>query len=244
MTTGYRLIQYCGQRNARGGARNHRKGINMGTDIHGRVQIRWDKDQPYRDAGEIERERNYMAFAILAGVRNWYGFAGCKTHEPLEPIDEPRGLPADFADGVQDGYIDVYDYAFTTKEGDKIKGEYFMGDHSFSWLTLREINEWSGWDKRAQMSGILEASEFTRVETTGDTPREWSGGVWGNGVVIVSADEARAGKEHTHVRHEWSVPVDHYVRPYKAWFDYLTEKHSWLLDTDPDAVRIVFGFDS
>ena len=71
----------------------------MGTDIHGgfikvtggvqneggltkeAVKTSWNMD------------RNYTLFAILAGVRNGYGFAGCYRHEPLTPIAEGRGKP-------------------------------------------------------------------------------------------------------------------------------------------------------
>ena len=57
-------------------------------------------------------DRNYTVFAVLANVRN-------DGH--VTPIDRARGLPADAARrGGEDG---DWDY----------------GDHSFSWLTLREL---------------------------------------------------------------------------------------------------------
>ena len=63
-------------------------------------------------------------------------------------------------------------------------------------------------------------------------------------MVVVSADEARAGVEHTHVQYEWQVPFTHSTKTFRAWVDYLNIKHGWLLERDPAAVRIVFGFDS
>lgn len=46
----------------------------MGTDIHGRIQRRYN-DGRYEDIGEIEGDRNYTVFAILAGVRNGSGLS-------------------------------------------------------------------------------------------------------------------------------------------------------------------------
>ena len=59
----------------------------MGCDIHGVVQVRYDKDGEYSDAGPIEDSRNYLVFAMLAGVRNSYD---------IKPISSPRGVPQDF----------------------------------------------------------------------------------------------------------------------------------------------------
>ena len=56
----------------------------MGTDIHGVLQIKdhngWETVQ------EINRDRNYLLFNILAGVRN----------KEAQCISIPRGLPEDF----------------------------------------------------------------------------------------------------------------------------------------------------
>jgi len=217
----------------------------MGTDIHGRIQFRYAEDAKYKDVGEIERDRNYNVFAMLAGVRNGVGFAGVKTHEPLVPISEPRGLPDDLETLPDDDTaIAIYSYDFVDAEEEQVRGRYWLGDHSHSWLTLTEINAWDGWGKRLACTGILEAAEFKRIEAEGGEPREWSGGCWGPSVVIVPAEEARAGKPHTHVRHEWTVPFVQYAGVFKAWLDYMTLKHGWLLKKDPDSVRIVFGFDS
>lgn len=64
----------------------------MGTDIHGGfIKVVKDKfgnvvsKQPIKTNWNFDR--NYTLFAILAGVRNGYGFAGCYRHEPLQPCD-------------------------------------------------------------------------------------------------------------------------------------------------------------
>jgi hypothetical protein len=194
----------------------------MGTDIHGRIQARWGKDQPYEDEGPIEDGRNYRVFAMLAGVRNGFGFAGVETHEPLTPISEPRGLP----EGVE--------------ESDDI----WFGDHSFSWLTLTEILAWDGWEKTLANRGVVEAEEYAAMKREGRGPKAWSGGVFGGSTVVVGHKLADAGEPHTHVAIEWECPFVDYATVYRKWFDYLEAKYGWRLEDDPAAVRIVFGFDS
>lgn len=57
----------------------------MGTDIHGVFQA-FDNGQ-WRDVeSSYEQDRHYQLFAVLAGVRNGYGFAGVPTGEPVTPI--------------------------------------------------------------------------------------------------------------------------------------------------------------
>lgn len=212
----------------------------MGTDIHGRIQFRYSDDGGYVDAGEIERDRNYNVFAMLAGVRNGCGFAGIKTHYPLVPISEPRGLPSDL--GIADVYINIP--AGWNDDGSEKFIEYWLGDHSHSWLSLTEINAWGGWSKQLSCTGVITADEFKRIESEGGTPNNWSGDVRGGNTVIVSPDDARSGVPHTHVRYEWAVPFTQYTRSFKAWLDYMMVKHEWRIERDPEAVRIVFGFDS
>ena len=90
----------------------------MGTDIHlcieQKVDGAWrylgttegwyeeDGKDPTPSPGIIDPSvletlggRCYMFFAIIAGIRNGFGFAGTPTHTPLEPIQEDRGYPED-----------------------------------------------------------------------------------------------------------------------------------------------------
>ncbi|MBP7622431.1 MAG: hypothetical protein KA763_00555 [Xanthomonadales bacterium] len=210
----------------------------MGTDIHGRLQYRYSKDSKYIDGGEIENDRNYRVFAMLAGVRNGRGFAGVRTHVPIVPISEPRGIPSDCNASGEDLQLSVY-------RGDAmVNGRYWLGDHSHSWLTLAEILEWPGWGGPLDRTGVLDADEFKRIEANGGTPESWCGGVSGSDVIVVSATDARRGAPHTHVRYDWAVPFSESVKTFRAWVDYIHLKHGWLLRNDPEAVRIVFGFDS
>lgn len=62
--------------------------------------------------GEPFGWRNYGVFSFLAGVRNY---------SDVPPLSEPRGLPDDLK--VPDGE----------------DGEFWLGDHSYSWLSVAEL---------------------------------------------------------------------------------------------------------
>lgn len=193
----------------------------MGTDIHGSLQKRWGKEMPYETIGPIEDTRNYRVFAALAGVRNGFGFAGCQTHEAMEPISAPRGLPSGLpADGE--------DY----------------GDHSWSWLYLREVLDWKGWDMELQETGVVSLAEYKEMERDGLlVPKEWSSGVMGRDIVVVDESEVITPNA-THVQIKWKRPMREACKTFVLWLEYLKSAHGWRLKNDPDALRLVFGFDS
>jgi len=99
----------------------------MGTDIHMAVEVRkdgvWQNVTPFRNGytpePEYYEERNYDLFAILADVRNGYGFAGVVTSSGFVPLDQPRGIPPNASDDVRKWC-----------EG---------GDHSHSYCTVAEL---------------------------------------------------------------------------------------------------------
>jgi hypothetical protein len=72
----------------------------------------------------IWTSRWYYLFAILAGVRNQWG---------IKPIADKKGFPLDASDEVREEY-EYWDFS----------------GHSHSWLTLKEIEEWDGWDSATQ----------------------------------------------------------------------------------------------
>jgi hypothetical protein len=146
----------------------------MGCDIHSLVQTRkgptapWvavkelpvpeDWAQYYGTKGhEAFYGRDYSLFAFLAGVRN---YAECT------PICPQKDLPRDIVDGA---YIDPkygFDYHYV------IDGKpTYIGDHSYSWLTLRELlnfnyDQWFS-DEREKMyrtyRDFLAGSDLWRV---------------------------------------------------------------------------------
>jgi len=54
-------------------------------------------------------DRNYNAFAILADVRNGYGFAGCDTGDGFVPISTPKGFPDDMCEEVRKIFCGPWD---------------------------------------------------------------------------------------------------------------------------------------
>jgi hypothetical protein len=63
--------------------------------------------------------RDYDLFAILADVRNGYGFGGFGSGEAVEPMSSGRGLPGDISP--------------------EAKTQACTGDHSATWVSLLEI---------------------------------------------------------------------------------------------------------
>lgn len=64
------------------------------------------------------QERNYLLFSILANVRNYW--------DKLKPISEPKGIPEDASDDTKKWLEEA--------------------DHSFSYLTLEELEKFK-WDE-------------------------------------------------------------------------------------------------
>lgn len=102
----------------------------MGCDIHGVAQERWGEQGTWYNDIPVEDGRNYALFAALADVRNYGG---------ITPIDQPRGLPADFEVNAQGGVEAMYGQA-----------NVWMGEHSFTWFTLDELIEWPGWGQAVE----------------------------------------------------------------------------------------------
>ena len=199
----------------------------MGTDIHPIVQVRieekWVDHEWPSGAGDYDWEatedsplatrafmglqaRNYALFAILAGVRNGIGFAGCKTGEAVEPIAEQRGLPGDYID-KDDTDLDSW-----------------LGDHSFTWMTLQEILDWLGWGKPLVKCGMVRMA--AKRDDKG-RPLEWCGEVFG-----------KDAEDYEH--EEWKADLKESV----GWFWTATVPYLKSLATDPKDVRLVMGFDS
>lgn len=107
----------------------------MGCDIHGVLQVRYDRSYGWRTKEEIDRERNYTLFSILAGVRDCI---------ESSPISEPRGVPSDMDATVE--YVKT-DYYVTTENEECVPAIAWLGDHSHSHITFAEIYEWTGWTK-------------------------------------------------------------------------------------------------
>ncbi len=170
--------------------------------------------------------RSYMVFAVLAGVRNGFGFAGVPTHEPLKPIAEPRGLPGD---------------RDRTGEGDG-EDDWDYGDHSYSWVTVEELLSYD-WEYRLPVVGVFsrrayESEEFQAWNRMKAPPVVYSGGVSGRDVLVVSEPDVARRSDWTHVGLSWEESVAEHCADFREIIPALCEIGR------PNEVRLVFGFDS
>ena len=213
----------------------------MGTDIHTIAQIKSNYSGKWETkADNIANEwRSYDTFAVLANVRNGYGFAGCDTGEGWEPIDEPRGLP----NGIETSHKWNWDAR-----------EKWLGDHNHSWVTLAElksaIKKYES--KPYKINGVLRRENFLKWQATGGTPNSWCGGVSGWSIRQVSDKEfiklkkTGLGADVTHIETSWEVPALSrltYLRNCIRHLE-LIKDTSYDDDLSDDDIRMVFGFDS
>ena len=209
----------------------------MGTDIHSMWQKKTEKgwediENPYKE------RRHYQLFAVLAGVRNGYGCAGCPTGEAVEPISEPRGLPDDF--DVYGGMHPINSIEFVPEEDrewyeDRL--EVWMGDHSYSWLTADEMLEWYENAPTVIQMGIIEREQY-EIWDKKSSPESYCGGISGPNVLLIN-DDLGDMKEHinwTHIRIKWKQNLNEELQYFFDIVKSQKEKYG--------EVRFVFGFDS
>lgn len=215
----------------------------MGTDIHGvwqkRVNDRWE-DIP----SNYEQHRDYQLFAVLADVRNGYGFAGVPLGQSVTPISAPRGLPADFraADGEHyrtsidnvPPHAQKFYLKFNYVHGDGTI-ELSMGDHSHSWLTANEMLEWFKFAPPVLITGIIDRETYNKWDHKSE-PESYCGGVYGPDVVM--ANDPDTLQNWTHIRVTWE---QHLRLSLAYFFDEVQRLHNLH---HPAEVRFVFGFDS
>lgn len=243
----------------------------MGCDIHLVVEVRnengeWERALPppeARDPWLVEQaakldtgsrykdrekyvwfdDRNYNLFAILADVRNGFDFV---------PISEPRGLPDDLSPEVQK-IADGMD--------DEESNDVSLGDHSQSWLTLKELLDYD-WGRGTTEGGWVDVKNFLVWQREG-CPRSWSQSVgggqvehlsWrdmkryieadyikfsGDGESYTSVFDAIAGPRRYFAYVEWPIDGTQVSERFHKVFIPALQK----LGKSED-VRIVFGFDS
>ena len=214
----------------------------MGTDIHGGfIKVVKDKfgnvvsKQPIKTNWNFDR--NYTLFAILAGVRNGYGFAGCYRHEPLQPIAEGRGIP-EFISVVEERTEELYNKYYGRWDDEEEFG-CWLGDHSYTHMTVNEILEWKGWNNHLSQGGVVSVEHYEETVAKGKEPESWCGGISGGGVVTVAEDEYKSGAKATHVKCFWKSEQS------------LGERYDWFLEGIErikneygEDVYLVIGFDN
>jgi dihydrofolate reductase len=198
----------------------------MGCDIHGVFQKQDSKTKTWEDVeSKYEGDRHYQLFAVLAGVRNGYGFAGCPIGDAVKPISEPRGFPRDF---VLDA---VNDQNYVCHRG------MWMGDHSHSWLTGKQLLKWYTNACTVTKTGILDREVYEAWDKK-SFPTSYCGGIDGPRIVVVKDTEKarKAQPQWTHIRCTWKSSLKDEL---KYFFDEVQR-----LQTKYGNIRFVFGFDN
>lgn len=181
----------------------------MGTDVHGGF-IKYNKETGEKLAVKTNWEmyRDYTLFAILAGVRNGFGFAGCYRHEPLTPIAEGRGIPYWLEVNEECHCPELHNKGYGRYVDEQEFGEY-LGDHSFTYMTIDEILSWHGWDSELQVVGVLDKDHYLDTLYIGKTPVRWYGGISGDDTHTVEENVFKTlllvgdGKYVTHISCKW-----------------------------------------
>jgi len=224
----------------------------MGCDIHVFVE-RFDREKnkwfaadnwiknnngdvgvPYDE--RIYSGRNYNLFAILANVRNGRGFAGIKTGEGFDPIDEPRGLPVDVTREVRaemDGWGD--------------------DGHSHSYVGLRELLEYDFDGKAVKQYGVISSKDYEAWSKNRGEPSVYWGASFGPEEITL--DEAKYlrsvanGQDFTgknvNVRVSWVQSYRDAVGKDSEFFTKTMPRMLELSQTNyREDVRLVFCFDN
>ena len=226
----------------------------MGTDIHLFVEKReadgkwvsadeWSEELGYSRARHFYSDRSYDTFAILADVRNGYGFAGVPTGRGFKPISEPKGWPSDLSEELK-------------RESEGI-------EHTPSHLTLKELLEYD-WTQQTIKVGMINGPQFYQwsrwQQSAGEGPDSWCGSIDGGGIVHVEQAEMKRQVEMLKAkfknRAELSEAIDKqlgnvYTRV--SWsVTYAQAAQGFIIGClmrllrlgKPEDVRIVFYFDS
>lgn len=229
----------------------------MGCDIHFFVEKK--VDGAWQLQGEVAPDnegwpgftgpkfydgRNYNLFAILADVRNGWGFAGIKTGEGFKPIGDARGVPEDASEGYK-----------------QLVNGWGVDGHSHSHFLLRELLDYD-WTQTTQLQGWCNMSEWRRWSRwnrrNGLGPDQYSGAVSGAGVKHISAEEADALFEGLSAQEaDQAVEKNATTFALAIWqVPYYIAAGSFVSETIPrllklaggtqhlDDVRIIFFFDN
>lgn len=228
----------------------------MGTDIHGGfikkggVSSRGETLENIAIETSWGLDRDYTLFAILADVRNGYGFAGTYRHEPLQAIAPSRGIPS-WLRTEEDTYCEELTnnwYGSEYSDLDEAKYGTDLGDHSFTYMTLSEIINWGGWDNYLSQGGVVSKEHYEKTISKGNNPECWCGGVAGTEVHVVDESTYKTltefcnyeGKQTTHINCRWKS--DETLREMYQWFlDEITRIGD---EYGYEDVYLVVGFDS
>ena len=206
----------------------------MGCDIHYTFQ-RKDENNNWVDTNDGQEYgkdnyigRNYLLFSVLAGVRNGFGFANTPTYVPIEPIDEPRGIPQDIN----------YDFDYEFTDDDENCSRVWYGDHSYSYLTSDEILDYFKTKRAVSRCGVITLAAYYEWDGVRQ-PDMWCGAISGPNVSTFDTQGVRGcviPDYYTHVKIEWQVDLEESLAYFVESIKQLHAKYG--------VVRLVFGFDN
>ncbi len=199
----------------------------MGTDIHLTAEV-FEDGRWHLAEVDLPEYRNYRAFAVLADVRNGYTFAGMDSGDPVIPISYPRGFPKDMSLELRE-LLDVEDEEDWL--GDEGMGDFsvddeepeviWLGDHSFSWVTLEELINYD-LDQPVTLRGRVSPEAARRWRENREPPNAVAAYASNPGLVTL----------------EWQRPLRESASLVVDLIDALRPLG------EPRDVRIVFGFDN
>lgn len=238
----------------------------MGTDIHMFAEkINTWPNEEQRKTGKVWEaravppyftDRNYRLFAALGNVRNGYGFAGVPTHTPIHPISDNRGFPENMS-RFGEIFKSMTEGSYNEDDWDEFEKNFGQlgfdspGDHSTSYVTLRELKEYE-WP-RINATGWLTLDHYLKTVKVGENPNEWCGGVSGSNIVHLQPDEVDSlvieeGKQY-YVQCVWEDHLidERIIKQILDWMEPLATPE-WMADKTgvhpDDSVRLIFNFDS
>ena len=224
----------------------------MGCDIHIVIERLDDgvwREVPYRrirtaappptnaavaTAPECFTMRNYDLFGILADVRNGVGFAGVRMGDGWPSIAPDRGLPDGFS---------VKAVAPDPNRPDD--GPRWLGDHSFTWVSLDELKAFP-WDAIVTtLYGVVSAADYERLSAVGDAPTEYSGGIVGRDIAVYDPTAYAKARETGTLVKEPYVRMCWPESARGATGDWPGPVIPWLTQlSDGRPLRLILGFDS
>lgn len=193
------------------------------------------QEEPEKCIEGIYDGRNYDLFAILANVRNGYGFAGCDTGDGFVPICMPKGLPEDVSEPVE-------------REAEAWDGD----GHSHSYHTLADLLAYDWKQQKTVHRGWVSETKYKDFKETGN-PYPCSGGVGGRIIVRVSNEEMediisgkypRNSDAQYYTQIEWGASYEesagNFVTDTMPTLQAIADEHG----VSQDEVRVVFWFDN
>lgn len=200
-----------------------------------------DDPNDWRSFGrEVLCDRNYILFAILADVRNGYGFAGCDTHDPIKPLrtweQSRHSNDILFSPRCQTS-SPASDYG--------VYDNLWLGDHSQQVISVEELLSYD-FQQRLVEYGVFAVDEFLKF-MMGDRNVDYSYNTWGQNIVKHPRVDLTDGKAvvfntkgYTHIPAKWNddKTLAEYVK------EFVADVRQVVADNPDYDIRLVIGFDS